>query len=294
MFLFIFFEGEALHVLVKQIGYKQNRLNTFVYSSADIYFSAVTPSATGGQPASAYYMHEDGIPVSKASAVLSYNIVMYTASLIFMTVVTFLLRFNLFLSLEFWPKLFVVAGVVIQSIIFVGFILLMLNEKAVLAICRFFISVLCKLRIKKNKEAMITKISESVKKFRLTVNIIGKSRRTAVKVFALNLLQRISILGISVFIFFGAGIEGASVIDVFALQALCLIGANSVPIPGAVGVSEWLYLSAFSSLMSSTTLMSAMMATRGVSYYICFILAGVVTLIRHVKLIFYRDKHRYD
>ena len=58
---FIYFEGEALRVLVRHMGYPAKRSHGFVYSAADVYFSAITPSASGGQPASAYFMLKDGI-----------------------------------------------------------------------------------------------------------------------------------------------------------------------------------------------------------------------------------------
>ena len=56
MFGFIFFEGEALREIVFHMGYPTKHRHAFVYSAADIYFSAITPSASGGQPASAFFM----------------------------------------------------------------------------------------------------------------------------------------------------------------------------------------------------------------------------------------------
>ena len=50
---FIYFEGEAIRVIVAHMGYPTKRSHGFVYSAADVYFSAITPSASGGQPASA-------------------------------------------------------------------------------------------------------------------------------------------------------------------------------------------------------------------------------------------------
>ena len=59
---FILFEGMAVLCIIKAFGYKRNFGRGFLYSAADIYFSSITPSATGGQPASAYFMMQDGIP----------------------------------------------------------------------------------------------------------------------------------------------------------------------------------------------------------------------------------------
>ena len=41
---FIFFEAIALMILCKAFGHKQSLGRSYVYSSADIYFSAITPS----------------------------------------------------------------------------------------------------------------------------------------------------------------------------------------------------------------------------------------------------------
>ena len=52
-----------------------------LYSAADIYFSAITPSATGGQPASALLMVGDGIPTAVTTVVLLLNLAMYNLSI---------------------------------------------------------------------------------------------------------------------------------------------------------------------------------------------------------------------
>ena len=46
---FIVFEGEALVVICRAFGCPVSRGRAFVYSASDIYVSAITPSASGGQ-----------------------------------------------------------------------------------------------------------------------------------------------------------------------------------------------------------------------------------------------------
>lgn len=61
MFMNIGFKGMSIGLLSRTMGYHKRPSKNYSYASADIYFSAITPSATGGQPASAYYMVKDGI-----------------------------------------------------------------------------------------------------------------------------------------------------------------------------------------------------------------------------------------
>ena len=52
MLLFIVFEGVSLKIILENMGFKTKKRHAMLYSASDIYYSAITPSATGGQPAS--------------------------------------------------------------------------------------------------------------------------------------------------------------------------------------------------------------------------------------------------
>ena len=54
VFMFILLEGLSIRYIAAKLGYKRGYYQSFIYSAADIYFSAITPSASGGQPASAF------------------------------------------------------------------------------------------------------------------------------------------------------------------------------------------------------------------------------------------------
>ena len=75
----VVFEGLSLFVISRKLNNKGKVLPCIAYSSADIYYSAITPSASGGQPASAYYMVKDGMSAGSASFTLVFNTVAYTA-----------------------------------------------------------------------------------------------------------------------------------------------------------------------------------------------------------------------
>ena len=85
----IIFEALSIYLISRQLGHKGRLLSAMVYSSADIYYSAITPSASGGQPAAAYYMHKDGMNVGTASFTLVFNVVAYTAAFLVLAVAVF-------------------------------------------------------------------------------------------------------------------------------------------------------------------------------------------------------------
>ena len=93
---FIIFEGMALLSIVKYFGHKKSILHGAIYASGDIYFSAITPSATGGQPASAYFMMKDKIPGTMVTVALVVNIIMYTFAILIIGVISVLMRPGIF------------------------------------------------------------------------------------------------------------------------------------------------------------------------------------------------------
>ena len=106
---FIYFEGEALRVLVRHMGYPAKRSHGFVYSAADVYFSAITPSASGGQPASAYFMLKDGIAGTAVMAALLLNLIMYTLAILTIGLVDILIFPEVFLNFSIGCRVLIVA-----------------------------------------------------------------------------------------------------------------------------------------------------------------------------------------
>ena len=78
MVLYISLGAAAILYLLRGFGYRRSPLHGLSYTAADLYFSAITPSATGGQPAAAYFMAKDGVPVLVTTVVLLANLMCYT------------------------------------------------------------------------------------------------------------------------------------------------------------------------------------------------------------------------
>lgn len=95
MFLFVNCEAANIRLLMGTFGKKVPYWRSLSYAFTDFYFSAITPSATGGQPMQLYYMVRDGFGAAHSSfsllataavyqmTVLVYGCVMVGANLSF-------------------------------------------------------------------------------------------------------------------------------------------------------------------------------------------------------------------
>jgi hypothetical protein len=85
---------------------------------------------------------------------------------------------------------------------------------------------------------------------------------------------------VSVCVFIAVGGSTHKIFDAFVAQGLVVIGSNSVPIPGAVGAADYLFIDGFGSLVKDS--ISIELLSRGISFYCCIIICGIITLIAYL------------
>ena len=285
MLLYVHIEGRAIAVIAKPLGYRLKRRHTFVYASADIYFSAITPSATGGQPASAYYMIKDGMKGSDATTTLVLNILMYTASLIILGLWAMAWKFEFLLNCTRIVKLLFVAGLAVQILLLLLCFLCMFSKEIIRNLGGLFAKLLHKLHIIKSKTKMMRGIRDFVNRYDKSMKLLKSNPAMMIKALFMNILQRFAYCTIGYCVYRSLGFNSMSFLDIMAIMLLLMMSVNSIPVPGAVGVSEGSFLSIFRSIYTRVVLVPAMVMTRLISYYVCFIVCGAVTLTYHVSLI---------
>lgn len=131
----IFFEGMSLRMICGSLGYRRPPYHGFVYCAADLFFSAITPSASGGQPVAAYCMYTDGIPMEVSSVALLLNLILYKAALFLVTIVCIALRPAVFAEYHTASLVLLLLGAIIQGALALLLILLLFRPKLVHSIC---------------------------------------------------------------------------------------------------------------------------------------------------------------
>lgn len=283
--LFIFFEGMALMVTCRMLGHKIGFGQGYIYSASDIYFSAITPSATGGQPASAYFMMKDGMSGMTATAALLSNLCMYSLSIILVGVLCFTIRPDIFMAYNTASKIIICCGSAVLVALTLFIVLLLVNDKLLHSMCRGGIRVLCALRILRNKEKRLAKLDDSIMNYRQSAAMIANHKKSLWVAFLFNFLQRIAQISVSMFVFIGTtGASFSKAIDILFLQGYTVLGSNCIPVPGAIGISDYLMLDGFGSMMSEADAVNLELLSRSLSFYLCVFICGISVLIRYFTI----------
>ena len=99
-------------------------------------------------------------------------------------------------------------------------------------------------------------------------------------IFAVTCLQRLLSCVGTYAVYRGLGLCGTGVMDIALLQAAVYITVEILPLPGAQGISEAVYHTAFSGIFTGTSLPVSMCVTRGISFYLNLLIGLIVFGVR--------------
>ena len=240
------------------------------------YYDCVTPASIGGQPFQIYYMHKHGkLSSGHATSVPIFS--MITGQLGFL-IVAFIFLFSgevfqekpaLILTsaigfgfYAFWPV--VVAGTTFFP-------------KATSRFLQFFVKVLAKLRLVKNREAKLKRVEKEAASYAASVRMFLKNKWLSVRVLCLAVLHNFLIVTIPYFVLKAFGGD----MDFFRCCATTIAvkaAVYFVPTPGNSGAAEGTFYAVFSSL-STGYVFWAMLVWRFFTYYF-YIMAGPLIYLR--------------
>ena len=279
---FIVFEGMAVTTICRAFGYRVGHGHGFIYSASDIYFSAITPSATGGQPVCAFFMIRDGIPGSVTTLVLIINLTMYTVSILCIGLFTLITQPAVFMTFGLLSQILIVVGFIVQGLLTLLFLMLLAKRDLLHKICLRALNFLCKIKLLRHKEAKQQKLETYMEEYAMYSQMLREHKGPMLKALIFNLLQRISVISVPLCVFMASGGAAAKAARIWAIQCCTVIGSNTIPIPGAMGVSDYIMLDGFSKAVQLHNVVNFELLSRSLSFYVCVLLCGITTLIAHL------------
>lgn len=275
MFGFIWFEGRAILCILKSLGYRKRCHKGTLYAGADVYFSAITPSASGGQPASAFFMMRDGIPGPVVTVTLLTNLIMYTLALLSLGLFCIIFQFDVFLEFTTLSKLFIIIGIGVLTFLTIIFYLLLKKAKLLYGICDRFLVFLERIHLLKHAQRKRDKLNSTMEHYQECADAIYGKKWMLVKTYFWNLMQRISQFGVSFMVFMAQKQGLGKSLKILVTQCFVSLGSNCVPIPGSMGVADYLMIDGFRNIIGDAATNMELLC-RSISFYGCIIVSGII------------------
>lgn len=265
--IWLMVDGKNIRMLRKCIG----------YAFIGFFYSGITPSASGGQPMQLYYMKRDGFVFSRSCATLTVIAAANKFVLASMGVVL-LIFWNHALHTEFEGYIgwyYLGLGVVIIWVLILGFLLF--NPNAIERAAIKALGLLEKIHILKPSETRNGKVRGFFNGYRDIMNELEKDRLKLVKILLISYVQRAFLVCLTYAIYKGFGLSGTSALHIILVQLAIMIAVDMLPLPGAQGISEFLYKRVFAGVFVGEYLTASMCVTRLTNFYfLLFVGMGVV------------------
>lgn len=281
--VFVYAESYIIRYMFNSLGIHHSAWKCWLYSCAGFFFSAITPSASGGQPMQMYYMKRENVPITLSSMVLMEVTVAYKAVLVVVGFVVLLFGKHLInMYLGGFVFLFYL-GIVLNIGCVAVLLLLMFRTSIAEAIAKKTFAFLEKIHIMKPNPNRADRIDNAMERYRDTAKYLRGHTKINVVVFIITFLQRFVMFAVTYFTYKALRLSGKSFIDIIFLQAIISLSIDMLPFPGGMGIYESMFLGIFKPFFGGLTL-AGMVISRGVSYYVQLFMCGIFLLIAHFTL----------
>ena len=284
--VFCFIAGESVIIKYMLWLFKEKVpfLRCLKYSFIGFFYSYITPSSSGGQPAQMIYMKKDGIYYGYSTLIMLVIAVVYKAVLVLM---------GLFFYIFYHD--FVVSHVGdYMWLVYVGFLLNVAYIALLLVVCLKplwsrkmgikVINFLARLHIiNPNKsEKMIARLIRIFDNYVKASQYIKNNLGSLFTITFFTVLQRLSLFMLTWIVYKSYGLDGSSFMEIVALQVMIGVAVEMLPLPGAAGITEACFVKFFEGVFALELISPSILLNRGLSFYAVILVGGLVTLFTHI------------
>lgn len=280
--MYIIMEGVSIQIILLSLGFRVNAIKCVKYSFIGFFFNAITPSATGGQPMQVLYMHDDGINIGASSVTLLFWTIIYKIALVVVEAFVFIFMHGFAKSSLRGDMWLFVVGIIVNVVSIFLYSIVVFSKNGAKNIAYFATWLLHKLRIVKRKEKIEKKLDNLLMSYKEGAEYMRSHINTAAIVLGTTIVQRVSYFAVTWFVYRALGLDGYTCMQIIVLQSFVSVCIDILPFPGGVGVNEGFFVKLFAPVMGKSMAVSAMLLSRGASFYVLLIVSAVVTVAAQI------------
>lgn len=281
LLMLMYFMTEAWNVksILKSFGEKIGLLKALKFTLINFFFCAVSPGASGGQPMEIYYMTKEGISGSHATLAILIQTCGIQFAVMVLGVVCLLFSP---VQLSGVVLTLYLIGLAINGAAFLILLLCIFSNKSIKRLVNFMIKLIKKVGFKKI-DAQKDKLNKGLDDYAKSSVYIKAHMGQFMTSMMRGVLQMSCYYLITFCVYKAFGLSGQKVWELFAMQSILFMATSGLPIPGAIGASESVFLSLYGAAFGASILSSAMLLSRGINFYWFVIISLVVVFINGMR-----------
>lgn len=282
--VFIWGESIIIYYMMRTLGIHLRKWSCFLFSSVGFFFSCITPSATGGQPAQIYYMKKEKVPVPVSTLVLMIVTITYKMVLVVVGIALLVFGRGFVRTWLYGIRFVFYLGIALNVFCVASMLVLVFHPSLARNILTAGMQLLEKMHLLRQKEARLQKLNHSMDEYGRAALYFRTNKKVIANVFAITMFQRFALFGVTYFVYLALGRSGIDAFTIVLLQAVIAVSVDMLPLPGGMGISEHLFLIIFLPVFGKGLLLSGMLLSRGLGYYTELIMSAVFTVVANFTI----------
>lgn len=257
---------------------KYGLIKTFKLQLMTFFFNAITPFSTGGQPFQVYVLNKNDLNITTSSNIVVQESIVHQIALSVVIVITYSLNliFKIY-DLNFLMNIFLFLSFLVNALVVTLLFALAYGKKIDTKFVGFFINLLSKLKIIKNKEETEKKWEKHISEFNCASESLLKNKKRFVKLILINTLAILLLYTVPIFMLFSVG-QYHSITFIAAIVLVSFVSLIScyIPLPGGTIGQEYLFALFFGVYVNEPILSSIMILWRTITYYVPMIIGAII------------------
>lgn len=272
-------EGGSLYVFFRFHRLRLSLRTCLRVGLIGMYYSSITPAATGGQPMQVFSLKRRGIPAGVASSALAVKFFCWQCAMLLLGAVAWAISPGLVRATLGQAVWMVSLGFLLNGIAVVFVILIAISRNLVRAIIIFLVKVAHRLRIVRDVARTSSRWDAALQDFHASVDLISSHPFQFLTLFVLSLVQVLGLMSATYFVYRGFALREAGYGSILTIQLMLFIAASFTPLPGASGAQEGGFYLFFKHFFPPQTIFAALLIWRFLTYYLSIIVGFVAAAI---------------
>ena len=280
---YLFFDALSTYHFLKRQGHPIAMRSSLFVSISGMYYSNITPGATGGQPMQAYYLKKRNVPIGIGTSALTVKLFAFQFMLAVLGTVLWI-GYKDYIAQQLGSNIWILVVGYVYNVIIVIFTLMMaLSKRLVSFFVRLAIRIGAKLRLIKDPESTQTRLDTVVDTFHSSVMMISRNPLDLILQLVIATLQILSLMLVTFLIYNAFHLTGSTYGEITTLGIMLYTSAAYTPLPGASGAQEGVFALYYSQVFPAGIRLLALLLWRFFTYYITLIVGAVVSVAHSLR-----------
>lgn len=268
----------AVHFFLRRQGCRITVLYALYVAIAGMYYSNITPGATGGQPLQVYYLKKRNVPIGLSTSALLVKLFCFQFMLLVLGSAFWIGHAEFIADNLGKNQWILIVGFVYNAVVVAFLLMVAINRRLVHFLMMLVLKLGTKLHICKNPEQTKIKWEDVLETYHSSIMMLMHRPLDLLVQMLIGGAQLMILMLVIYFLYQGFGLSGATYTQLTAMGIMLYTSASYTPLPGASGAQEGMFAIYFAAIFPDGVRVMALLLWRFFTYYLSLIVGAVATV----------------